>query len=75
MCKTHFDSQGMILNDFNFFFFFEKNVMANAIKNFHTFLDPSLLVAALIGLPNFGNKGSVSIFHILPIRLYAAIRR
>ena len=38
MCKTHFDSQGMILNDFNFFFFFEKNVMANAIKNFHIFL-------------------------------------
>ena len=49
--------------------------MANAIKNFHIFWALPFIVAALINLPNFGNKSSVSIFRILPIRLYAAIRR
>ena len=52
MCKTHFDSQGLILNGFYKKNIFEKNVngtrdpppfMANAIKTFHIFpfLNPS----------------------------------
>ena len=45
------------------------------LKNSIFFWALPFIVAALINLPNFGNKSSVSIFRILPIRLYAAIRR
>ena len=44
MCKTLFDSQGMILNGFEKKHFLKKETppfMANAIKNFHIFLNPS----------------------------------